>query len=291
MEDSNSKCQQGDAYMLREVYRYSVTHREKIISVLHYNNFEDILQKAKTNWIPYVPQKTKKILYGIDSSYNVEKYQGLELSAVDAVSIRTTGDCASRLYQIQLERNKEDLREISSRMEITACQDTVDLADFVLMDGSLYSHFVTKHTPLNEIKKIITKRNNVIFISKTSNSNMQYGSVAGDIFYYNHGTVYPGFSIPYVNALHGKSYSITTSYVRLAEDTPIMKVELLGDDFTNSDMMKIMNVLSNESVGGYPYCLKMAHNECKISRKDLKKVTHLFGTNNERGSRDLLEWC
>ena len=277
--------------MLSEVYRYSVTHREKIISVLHYNNFEDILQKAKRNWIEYVPKKTKKVLYDIDSSCNVIKYQGLELSAADAVSIKTTGDCASRLYKIQLERNKEDLAEISSRMEITPCQDTVDMADFVLMDGSLYSHFLTKHTPLKEIKKIITKRNNVVFISKTSDSNVQYGSVAGDILYYNHVTQTPGFSIPYVDDSNEKPSTITTSYVRLAEDRSIMKVELLGDDFTNNDSMKIMDALSNESVGGYPYCLKMAHNECKITRKDLKKVAHLFGTNNERGSRDLLEYC
>ncbi len=277
--------------MLSEVYRYSVTHREKIISVLHYNNFEDILQKAQKNWMEYVPKKTKKVLYGIDSSYNVIKYQGLELSAVDAVSIKITGDCASRLYQIQLERKKEDLAEISSRMKITACQDTVDLADFVLMDGSLYSHFAVCHTTPKEIRKIITKRNNVIFVSKTSDSNVQFGSVAGDIFYYNHATMSPGFSIPYVDDSLGESYSITTSYVRLSENTPIMKMELLGDDFTNSDMMKIMNVLSVESIGGYPYCLKIAHNECKISRKDLKKIVHLFGTNNERGSHDLLEYC
>ena len=183
------------------------------------------------------------------------------------------------------------MAEISSRMEITACQDTVDLADFVLMDGSLYSHFVTKHTPLKEIKKIITKRNNVVFISKTSDSNVQYGSVAGDIFYYNHATRTPGFSVPYIDDSNESFPTITTSYVRLSEDTPIMKIELLGDDFTNNSIMKIMNALSSESVGGYPYCLKMAHNECKISRKDLKKVARLFGTNNERGSRGLLEYC
>ncbi len=60
-----------------------------------------------------------------------------------------------------------------------------------------------------------------------------------------------GFSIPYVDKSNGESYSTTTTYVRLSEDTPIMKIELLGNDFTNSDMMKIINVLSSESVGGY----------------------------------------
>lgn len=269
--------------MLSEVYRYSVTHRDKIISVLHYNNFENILQKAKKNWVKYVPTKTKKVLYGIDSSYNVIKYQGLELSAVDAVSIRINGNCASRLYKIQLERKKEDLGDISNRMEIIACKDTIDLADFVLMDGSMYSHFTGCHTTPKQLKKIITKRNNVIFVSKTSDSNIQFDSVAGDIFYYNHATRVSGFSIPYIDTTNESGSSITTSYVRLPDDTPIMKIELLGDDFTNKDVMKIMDVLSNESIRSYPYCLKMAHNECKIGRKDLKKVAHLFGTNNEKG--------
>ena len=277
--------------MLREILRHSITHREKIINVLNYHNFENVLKNAKNKWISYNPQKKKKILFGIDSSYNSIKYQGLELSAVDAVSINTNGDCQSRLYDLFLEKKKEDLAEISSRMEITACQDTVDVADYVLMDGSPYSHFTTRHTPLKQITKIITKRNNVIFISKTSNSNIQFGSIAGDIFYYNHATRKTGFSVPHIDDTHGKLQCITTSYVRLSEDTPLMKIELVGDDFTNSDFMKIMDILINESVGGYPYCLKMAHNECKISRKDLDKIVHFFGTKNETGSRDLLGYC
>ena len=41
------------------------------------------------------------------------------------------------------------------------------------------------------------KKNNVIFIAKTSNTKKQFenlGSLAGDIFYYNHVTNNPGFS-------------------------------------------------------------------------------------------------
>lgn len=66
--------------------------------------------------------------------------------------------------------------------------------------------------------------------------------------------------------------------MRLAKDTPIIKIELLESDFANSDIMKIMNVLSTESLWGYPHSLKMAHTDCKISRKDLNKIVHLFGT-------------
>ena len=52
-------------------------------------------------------------------------------------------------------------------MEIDACQESVDKADLVLMDGSLYSQFLTRQKSLaNSLVSTITKKNNVIFISK-----------------------------------------------------------------------------------------------------------------------------
>lgn len=74
----------------------------------------------------------------------------------------------------------------------------------------LFSFFHKTHST-KKIKKIITKRNNVVFISKTSDSNVQYGSVAGDIFYYNHATRTSGFSIPYVDDSNETLPTITTS--------------------------------------------------------------------------------
>lgn len=231
-------------------------------------------------------------MYGIDSSYNTIKFQGLELWAVDAVSIKTTGDSIARLFDMGLGRQNDNLGAISSKMEIQACEQTIDLADLVLMDGSIYSHFTTKHTPLREIKDIITKKDNVVFISKTSNSTMQFSkfdSMAADIFYYNHATRNTGFSNLFVDETHGKSQIITTAYARLNEDTPIMKIELVGGNHTEKDIMSIMDSLLSESVGGYPRSLTLAHDECKISTKDLRKIVSLFGISNEIGSRDLLE--
>ena len=45
--------------------------------------------------------------------------------------------------------------------------------------------------------KVMKKNNNVVFVSKTSNTRAQFekfNSIAGDIFYYNHATITPGFS-------------------------------------------------------------------------------------------------
>jgi NurA-like 5'-3' nuclease len=278
--------------MLKEVYNHAIKNRESIISILNNHKFKDITQEAKKNWVSYSPKKKKSVLYGIDSSYNSIKFQGLELWAVDAISIKATGETTARLFDIGLGRQNDKVTQASGKMEILACQQTTDVADFVLMDGSIYSHFTTKHMPLRQIKDIVTKNDNVVFISKTSNSNTQFskhGSMAGDIFYYNHGTKDTGFSNLFVDESHGKSQLITTTYVRLSKDTPIMKIELMGGHYTNKDIMKIMDSLLSESVGGYPRSLVMAHNECKIHGEDLRRLVSLFGISNEIGSRDLLE--
>jgi hypothetical protein len=57
---------------------------------------------------------------------------------------------------------------------------------------------MTRQSSLDAIVvKTMKKRDNVIFIAKTSNTKKQFenlGSLAGDIFYYNHITNGAGFS-------------------------------------------------------------------------------------------------
>ena len=77
--------------------------------------------------------------------------------------------------------------------------------------------------------------------------------------------------------------------MRLSENTTLMKIELMEWDYTENDIKKIMDALLSESVGDYPYSLKMAHNECEISSKDLENVVHILGLFNEVGSCELLE--
>jgi len=55
-----------------------------------------------------------------------------------------------------------------------------------------------------------------------------------------------------------------------------------------SELRKFSNKLFKTSVGGYPYSLKLAHNNCKISDKELGKMVSLLGLSNEIGSREVL---
>ncbi|MCH1549038.1 DNA double-strand break repair nuclease NurA [Nitrosopumilus sp.] len=277
--------------MLNTVYKDAIINREKMLSILKGPKFEQILHKAQSNWNDFTPTKEEVITAGIDSSFNNTKFQGIELWATTAVSIKSDGDILVDLHDSGL-GSDTDLSRIASKMEIDACEKTVDEVDLVLMDGSLHSQFMTRQSALDaQVVRTMNKKRNVIFIAKTSNTKKQFenlGSLAGDIFYYNHVTNGPGFSEIFVEKNYGPDKIISSTFVRLSDSTPIIKLEFLGGKHDNDEVKSIMNKLFKTSVGGYPYALKLAHNNCKISDKELGKMVSLLGLSNEIGSREVL---
>jgi len=277
--------------MLNSVLKDAIKKRDETLSILKGPKFEQIVKEAKSNWIDFSPAKQDIVAAGIDSSFNSTKFQGAELWAVTAVSVKSDGEILVDLHEHGLDSNPE-LASLASRMEIDACQESVDKADLVLMDGSLYSQFLTRQKPLaNSLVNTITKKNNVVFISKTSNTKKQFenlGAIAGDIFYYNHATASPGFSKIHEDSKFGSNMVISSVFARLAESLPLIKIELLGSGYADNDFKLILNKILNNSIGGYPYALKLAHNNCKISGKDLAKLASIHGLSNEIGSREVL---
>jgi len=277
--------------MLNSVLKDAIKKRDETLSILKGPKFEQIVKQAKANWIDFSPTKQDIVAAGIDSSFNSTKFQGAELWAVTAVSVKSDGEILVDLHEHGLNSNPE-LASLASKMEIHACEESVDEADLVLMDGSLYSQFLTRQKSLaNSLVNIITKNNNVVFISKTSNTKKQFEDlepIAGDIFYYNHATISPGFSKIHEDSKFGNDMNISSVFARLAESLPLIKIELLGSGYTNDDFKLILNKILKNSIGGYPYALKLAHNNCKISGKDLTKLASIHGLSNEIGSREIL---
>ena len=277
--------------MLNSVFKEAIQNREKTLSILKGPKYEKIIQKAKENWVEYKPQKQEVISAGIDSSFNSTKFQGAELWAVTAVSIKSNGEIIADLHDFGLDTSPE-LASMASKMEIEACNMSIDNADLVLMDGSLYSQFMTRQASLTQLMiESMKKRNNVVFISKTSNTRKQFedlGAIAGDIFYYNHATFTPGFSKIFEDSKFGNDKIITSVFARLADSLPLIKVELFGSGHTDNDVIQILNKIYKNSIGGYPYSLKLAHNNCKISGNDLTKLASIHGLSNEIGSREVL---
>jgi len=278
--------------MLNSVLKDAIKKRDETLSILKGPEFERIIKQAKSNWVEFSPTKQDVAAAGIDSSFNSTKFQGAELWAVTAVSVKSDGEILVDLHEHGLDSSPE-LASLASKMEIDACQQSVDNADLVLMDGSLYSQFLTRQKSLSDsLVNTITKKNNVVFISKTSNTKKQFenlGAIAGDIFYYNHATISPGFSKIHEDPKFGNDMIISSVFARLAESLPLIKIELLGSGYDNDDFKLILNKILKNSIGGYPYALKLAHNNCKISNKDLSKLASIHGLSNEIGSRKVLE--
>jgi hypothetical protein len=278
--------------MLNSVLKDAIQKREQTLSILNGPEFEQIIKQAKSNWIDFSPTKQDVTSAGIDSSFNSTKFQGAELWAVTAVSAKSDGEILVDLHDHGLDSNPE-LASLASKMEIDACIESIDKTDLVLMDGSLYSQFLTRQKSLSSsLVDAITKTNNVVFISKTSNTKKQFenlGAIAGDIFYYNHATTSPGFSKIHEDTKFGNDMIISSVFARLVESLPLIKIELLGSGYDNDDFKLILNKILKNSVGGYPYALKLAHNNCKISNKDLAKLASIHGLSNEIGSREILE--
>ena len=277
--------------MLNSVFKDAIQNREKTLSILKGPKYEKIIQKAKENWVEYKPQKQDVVSAGIDSSFNSTKFQGAELWAVTAVSIKSDGEIIADLHDFGLDTSPE-LASMASKMEIEACNMSIDDADLVLMDGSLYSQFMTRQASLTQLMiESMKKRNNVVFISKTSNTRKQFedlGAIAGDIFYYNHATTTPGFSKIFEDSKFGNDKIITSVFARLADSLPLIKIELFGSGHTDNDVIQVLNKIYKNSIGGYPYSLKLAHNNCKISGNDLTKLASIHGLSNEIGSREVL---
>ena len=93
--------------MLNSVLKDAIQNRDKTLSILKGPKFDQIIQKAKDNWIEHAPQKENVVSAGIDSSFNNTKFQGAELWAVTAVSVRSDGHILVDLHDFGLDINPE----------------------------------------------------------------------------------------------------------------------------------------------------------------------------------------
>ncbi len=279
--------------MLNTIYRDAVKKRNYMLLSIKGPNFDHILEQARKNWIEYTPRKKNVAIAGIDSSFNCVKFQGLELWVVTAISAASDGEIIADLHDHGIGYASNSLSSLASKMEIKACEMSADKTDLVLVDGSLYSQFMTRQKKLSlPITNIMKKNQNVIFISKTSNTRTQFielKSNASDIFYYNHATKKPGFSTIFTDSRYGKDKLISSIFVRLSESTPIIKLEFFGNIHSENDIKQTIDKIYKNSIGGYPYALKLAHQKCKISNNDLAKLVSLYGLSNEISSREVLE--
>jgi hypothetical protein len=274
--------------LLKEVFLDALKAREAKITKVRDSCFDVILSEASSRWVPFDPSPEKCVSAGIDSSWNKRAFQGLYLYAVDAVAVTSTNNilAAEWDYDIVGSARTDFLESRAMDMEASVAQKVAGSVDLVCIDGSLLSRLL--RSPADLASEMVKKCSDCIFISKSSESRLQFGNMgsrAGDIYYYGHATKGPGFSSPVETQFrHAPLFEV---YARLRDNTPMIRIEILGE-VGKQEIAKILNKLRYHSVAGYPYCLKLAHNTCKISNEDIDRLASIFSLQHEQGARDAL---
>ena len=259
-------------------------------------NFSRILGEASSRWVEYEPQPRQSSIAGIDSSWNKRAFQGLDLYVVDAVAVTSKNEIRASRWETNICSARSELLEAKAMsMEASILEECAQQVNMVCVDGSLVPRITRGTTTVaSETLRVANSCSNAIFVSKTSDSRTQFGNLgsrAGDIYYYNHATKSPGFSNPLENSL---STPIGTAilvefYARLREHTPIVKIEMTGPNSKSEPEIKqVLDMLCFRSVAGYPYCLRLAHENCKISNEDIDRLASIYGLQNEQGAREAL---
>jgi hypothetical protein len=273
--------------LLNEVFLDALKNRDAKISRVKDSNFEKILSEASSCWVPYEPTPEKCESAGVDSSWNKRAFQGLHLYVVDAVAVTSSNKILAAEWDQDIagSARAEFLESKAMAMEASVAQKAAGM-DIVCVDGSLISRLLK--SAAEAASDMVKRCAACVFVSKSSESRLQFGSMgsrAGDMYYYGHAGKGAGFSVPVETKFsHAPLYEI---YARLRDHTPLVRIEILGAT-SKQEITKILDKLRHHSVAGYPYCLKLAHNNCKISNEDIDRLASIFSLQHEQGARDAL---
>ncbi len=286
--------------MLPDLFLDAIRNKETKISSLHGDGFKDLLDIASNKWSDFRPIGKTAITIGVDSSWNKKAFQGIDFFVIDCIAIDSRNDVSRSKSKWDYGIGNIAGDSLGSRamlMEINVTKLVLDQKpDVICIDGSIVSNLVhnTNSTYLQNVRSLFEDvgETRIVFISKNSTSTNQFkkfGSKAADIYYYNKLGLEPGFSQASINTHISKMLEVTEIYARLSSYVPLIKIEIINDaKVSESEIQSLLNKLYFHSIKGYPYCLKLAHQTCKITNNDVNRLANLYGFKNEFGSRDSL---
>ncbi len=286
--------------MLPDLFLDAIRNKETKISSLHGDGFKDLLDIASNKWTDFRPIGKTAFTIGVDSSWNKKAFQGIDFFVIDCIAIDSCNDVSRSKSKWDYGIGNIAGDSLGSRamlMEINVTKLVLDQKpDIICVDGSIVSNLVhnTNSTYLHNVRSLFEDvgETRIVFISKNSTSTNQFkkfGSKAADIYYYNKLGLEPGFSQASINTHISKTLEVTEIYARLSSYVPLIKIEIInGAKVSESEIQSLLNKLYFHSIKGYPYCLKLAHQTCKITNNDVNRLANLYGFKNEFGSRDSL---
>jgi hypothetical protein len=285
--------------MLPDLFLDAIRNKQTKISSLHGDGFRDLLEIASNNWTNFRPIGNSAFTIGVDSSWNKKSFQGIDFFVIDCIAIGPHNDISRSKSKWDYGVGNiggDSLSLRAMQMEIDVAKLILDQKpDVICVDGSIISNLVhnKNNSYLQSVRSLFDDvgETTIVFISKNSTSTNQFkkfGSKAADIYYYSKLGFEPGYSHAKFNTHISTTLKVLEIYARLSSYVPLIKIEIVNGSISESEIRSLLNKLYFHSIKGYPYCLKLAHQTCKITNNDVTRLANLYGFKNEFGSRDSL---
>jgi hypothetical protein len=285
--------------MLPDLFLDAIRNKQTKISSLHGDGFRDLLEIASNNWTNFRPIGNSAFTIGVDSSWNKKSFQGIDFFVIDCIAIGPHNDISRSKSKWDYGVGNiggDSLSLRAMQMEIDVAKLILDQKpDVICVDGSIISNLVhnKNNSYLQSVRSLFDDvgETTIVFISKNSTSTNQFkkfGSKAADIYYYSKLGFEPGYSHAKFNTHISTTLKVLEIYARLSSYVPLIKIEIVNGSISESEIQSLLNKLYFHSIKGYPYCLKLAHQTCKITNNDVTRLANLYGFKNEFGSRDSL---
>ena len=243
-----------------DLYLDAINNKEKKLSYIHGDEFNDLLKIASAKWVEYEPMKQSVYSVGVDSSWNKKSFQGIDLFVIDSVAVSSHNDMLGSKWDYGISNITGDsLSAIAMKMEIDLVKSVLDQKpDYVCVDGSIISNLVhNKNVSYREkVQSLFDsyQESIVLFISKNSTSKNQfneYGSRAADIYYYNKLSHNTGFSLANKNNFISDTLDVMEIYARLTAYVPLIKIEIINrSDITQTEIQNLVDGLCYHSIKG-----------------------------------------
>lgn len=163
-------------------------------------------------------------------------------------------------------------------------------------DAIVFLEYLEK---LEVLRALLSQKERLVGISKTSRRTDCFGSVVPDIAIFEGACTGTGYSSPLplriMREAKGafpmldkffRQISFSHFYVRLEERKNVLRFEVPWQ-ITRERAEDLLSHLMPVCAGGYPYLLKRAHNDVVIRRRDMKRLVRIFDLHERRG-REML---
>ncbi|MFH7903264.1 MAG: DNA double-strand break repair nuclease NurA [Candidatus Aenigmatarchaeota archaeon] len=225
----------------------------------------------KEKWNYYLPKTKEDKCIAIDGSYNFLKYRSLVFYAINIASV-IYENSKIKVDVFPIFDIVEDFIYLEDFLKSEMLKKEIEIAknyckEFnIILDGSLI--YFLNFIPPNERKNYLNffeESDKLIFsISKTPIKKTEEIDV--------------GFSN---EIFKEKNFGIITFYFKLKKSSLVYKVETFEK---NKDRIEeIVSLIKFFDYRGYPYILKKAHKEAKISNKDMERFAKILGIKEETG--------